>query len=107
MREADILQSLFDVIDAVLMLFSTFLAIVSGYLAALYVVLVRPPLLLRTVAFSLLSVGLAFLGATATVIQNVQNGLLMAWDRIEQPSVPLRELRNPVPGMRVAGLTQH
>lgn len=106
MSEADILQSLFDVIDAVLVVFSTFFAIVSGYVAALYFFLARAPLLLRTVAFSLLSVGLVFLGGTATVIQNLQSGLLTAWERLEQPSVPLRDLRNPVPGMHVAGLSQ-
>lgn len=106
MSEADILQSLFNAIDAVLVVFSTFFAIVSGYVAALYFFLARAPLMLRTVAFALLSIGLAFLGGTVTVIQKLQEGLFGAWDRLERPIVPLQDLRNPVPGLHVAGLSQ-
>ncbi|MGW8206029.1 MAG: hypothetical protein ACWGMY_03595 [Hyphomicrobiaceae bacterium] len=36
MNEASILQSLFDGIDAVLAVFSTFFAIVSGYVTGFY-----------------------------------------------------------------------
>lgn len=106
MSEADILQNLFDAIDAVLVVFSTFFAIVSGYVAALYFFLARAPLVLRTVAFSLLTIGLAFLGGTATVIQKLQEGLFAAWDRLERPIVPLQDLRNPLPGLYTAGFTQ-
>lgn len=106
MSEADILQSMFDAIDAVLVVFSTFFAIVSGYVAALFFFLARAPVFLRTVAFSLLSIGFVFLGGTAAVIQKLQNGLFSAWDRLEHPIVPLHDLRNPVPDVDVAGLTQ-
>ncbi|MGD9668186.1 MAG: hypothetical protein AB7U75_03915 [Hyphomicrobiaceae bacterium] len=106
MNEAEILQNMFDAIDAVLVVFSTFFAIVSGYVAALFFFLARAPVFLKTVAFSLLSIGLVFLGGTATVIQKLQDGLFGAWDRLERPIVPLQDLRNPVPGMHVAGLTQ-
>lgn len=106
MNEAEILQNVFDAIDAVLVVFSTFFAIVSGYVAALYFFLARAPLLLKTVAFSLLSIGLVFLGGTVTVIQKLQEGLFAAWDRLERPIVPLQDLRNPIPGLHVAGLSQ-
>ena len=106
MSESEILQSLFDAIDVVLIVFSTFFAIVSGYVAALYFFLARAPLALRTVAFALLSIGLAFLGGTVTVIQKLQEGLFAAWDRLERQIVPLQDLRNPVPGLHVAGVTQ-
>lgn len=103
MNEADILQNLFNAIAAVLTVFSTFFAIVSGYVAALYFFLARAPLLLRTIAFSLLTIGLIFLGGTATVIQRLQEGLYGAWDRLERPIVPLQDLRNPIPGVEIAG----
>ena len=107
MSEADVIHGLFDVIDKVLIVFSTFFAIVSGYVAALFFFLARAPLMLRVVAFSLLSIGLAFLGGTVVVIQNLQDGLLGAFERLEQPSLALRDLRNPIPGMNIAGMSQH
>lgn len=64
MNEASILQSLFDGIDAVLAVFSTFFAIVSVYATGFYFFLARAPLLLKSVAFSMLSIGLVFLGGT-------------------------------------------
>lgn len=106
MSEADILQNMFDAIDAVLTVFSTFFAIVSGYVAALFFFLARAPLLLRTIAFLLLSIGLVFLGGTAAVIQTLQNGLFGAWERLEQPIMPLKNLRNPIPDLHIAGLQQ-
>ncbi|HRY06024.1 MAG TPA: hypothetical protein P5114_02800 [Hyphomicrobiaceae bacterium] len=106
MSEAEILQSMFDAIDAVLVVFSTFFAIVSGYVAALFFFLARAPLLLRMIAFFLLSIGLVFLGGTAAVVQTLQNGLFGAWERLERPIISLQDLRNPVPDMRVAGLSQ-
>ncbi len=106
MTESEILQNLFDAIDAVLVIFSTFFAIVSGYIAALFFFLARAPLTLRVMAFALLSIGLAFLGGTATVIQKLQVGLFGAWDRLERPIVPVQDLRNPVSGIHFAQLTQ-
>lgn len=106
MSESDILQSLFDAIAAILTVFSLFFAIISGYVAGLYFFLGRAPFLLRAMAFGLLSIGLIFLGGTATVIGRMQDGLFVAWDRLERPIVPLHDLRNPVPGMHLAGITQ-
>ncbi len=103
MNESDILQNLFDAITAILTVFSLFFAIVSGYIAALYFFLARAPFLLRAMAFLLMSIGLVFLGGTATVIGRIQEGLFAAWDRLERPIVPLHDLRNPVPGMQLAG----
>ncbi|MBL8565647.1 MAG: hypothetical protein JNM89_08025 [Hyphomicrobiaceae bacterium] len=106
MNETDILQNLFNAIAAVLTVFSLFFAIISGYVAALYFFLGRAPMMLRVVAFGLLSIGLVFLGGTATVVGRLQDGLFAAWDRIERPIVPLQDLRNPIPGLHVAGITQ-
>lgn len=106
MNESEILQNLFDAITTVLTVFSLFFAIVSGYIAALYFFLAHAPFVLRTVAFALLSIGLVFLGGTATVIGRMQEGLFAAWDRLERPIVPLQDLRNPVPGLHLAGISQ-
>jgi hypothetical protein len=106
MNEASILQSLFDGIDAVLVVFSTFFAIVSGYVTGFYFFLARAPLLLKSVAFSMLSIGLVFLGGTVTVIQKLQEGLFAAWGYLERPILPLHDLRNLIPGLHVAGFTQ-
>ncbi|MGD9785290.1 MAG: hypothetical protein AB7E80_09440 [Hyphomicrobiaceae bacterium] len=106
MSEAEILTNLFQAIDSVLTVFSLFFAIVSGYLAALYFFLSKAPFLLRATAFVLLSIGLVFLGGTATIVGKLQDGLFGAWDRLERPIVPLRDLRNPVPGLDLGGMTQ-
>ena len=97
MSESEILQGLFDAISAVLTIFSLFFTMVSGYLAALYLFLHRAPLILRFMAFSLLSVGLVFLGGTAAVVQTMQNSLFATWDKLPNPSFELRPLRNPLP----------
>ena len=96
MTEAEIVGGLFEVIDKVLVIFSTLFAIVSGYVAALFFFLGRAPFLLKTVAFSLLSIGLFFLGGTTIVIQNMQEGLLSAFERLKNPTLVLGDLRNPV-----------
>ncbi len=106
MTEAEILQNMFNAIGAVLVVFSTFFAIVSGYVAALFFFLAHATLFLRMVAFGLLSIGLVFLGGTAAVIQTLQDGLFIAWDRLEKPTVPLQKLRNPIPEVYVSGLSQ-
>ena len=105
MNEASILQSLFDAINAVLVVCSTFFAIVSGHVSGLYFFLARAPLL-KSVAFSLLSIGLLFLKGTVTVIQKLQEGLLVAWENLERSIVPMHDLRNPIPGLHLAGFTQ-
>lgn len=108
MTEAEIFQALFTAISMVLNIFSMFFAIVSGYVVALYLFLARAPLLLRAVAFGLLSVGLVFLGGTAAVVQRMQDGLFTAWSKLGSPLVDVVDLRNPLPmpELSVAGLSQ-
>lgn len=96
MSEAELTQLLFNAIDAVLTVFSLFFTLVSGYLAALYLFLAQAPLMLRVVAFGLLSTGLVFLGGVAATVQNIQNGLFAAWGKLPAPTISLSELRNPV-----------
>ena len=75
MSESELTQQLFNAVDTVLSVFSLFFSLVSGYLAALYLFLSQAPMMLRLVAFALLSIGLVFLGGVAMTVQNIQNGL--------------------------------
>lgn len=108
MSEAEILAGLFTAIGTVLNIFSMFFAIVSGYVVALYLFLARAPLMLRLVAFGLLSVGLVFLGGTAAVVQRMQDGLFVAWTKLGSPLINVVDLRNPLPmpDYAMAGLSQ-
>jgi len=97
MSEADIVTNLFTAIQTVLTIFSLFFAIVSGYVVALYLFLARAPLMLRLVAFGLLSAGLVFLGGTAAVVQRMQEGMFAAWRKLGSPYLDVTDLRNPLP----------
>ena len=97
MNESEILQGLFNAIDAVMAIFSLFLTMVSGYLAALWFFLNRAPLALRLMAFGLLSIGLVFLGGSAAVVQTMQDNLFASWAKLPNPTFDINLLRNPLP----------
>ena len=97
MSEAEILNGLFSSLQTILTIVSLFFAIVSGYIAALFFFLARAGLFLRVLAFSLMTIGLSFLGGTAAVVQSMQEGLLQAWGRLPQAVIPVESLRNPMP----------
>jgi len=107
MSESELLQGLFGAIQSVLTVFSLFFTLTPGYLAALYLFLYRAPFALRLVAFGLLSVGLVFLGGTAAVIQQLQDSLFTAWDKIPNAAVNLKAMRNPLPLELAASLPVH
>lgn len=106
MSEAEILEGLFNAIQAVMTIVSTFFAIVSGYLAALFFFLGRAPFALRLLAFVLLTIALLFLGGTAAVIQTMQDGLFGAWSKMPHTIVSLDRLRNPIPLSSPLGVSQ-
>jgi hypothetical protein len=106
MTEAQILNGLFNALQAIMTVVSLFFAIVSGYIAALYFFLGRATFFLRALAFSLLTIGLVFLGGTALVIQSMQEGLLTAWGNLSSPVIAVVDLRNPLPLQASAQLTQ-
>ena len=81
---------------SVLTIFSLFFTLISGYLAALYLFLAHAPVALRAVAFTLLSIGLVFLGGVTMTVQNIQNGLFAQWAKLAAPTMPVSQLRNPV-----------
>jgi len=96
MTEAEIVQTLFSSIEAVMSLFSTFLGIVFAYVAGLYFFLNRAPVLLKLLAYGLLSIGLAFVGAAALMQQRLQEQLLSASANLPTPTISLDALRNPM-----------
>ena len=99
------MQSLFASIQAVVSLFSTFLAMISAYVAGLYFFLNRAPLALKFFAYFLLSIGLAFLGAAALIQQRLQEGLFAAWAKLSSPAISVEMVRNPVPISLPLGLS--
>jgi hypothetical protein len=105
MTEAEILQSLFASVDAVVNLFSTFLAIVFAYVAGLYFFLNRAPMVLKLLGYALLTIGLAFVGAAALMQQKLQEELLGAWAKLPTPTISLDLLSNPVPHALPVGVS--
>jgi hypothetical protein len=105
MTEAEILQNLFASVEAVVSLFSTFLGIVFAYVAGLYFFLNRAPVMLKFLAYALLSIGLAFVGTAAVMQQRLQEQLFGAWAKLPTPTLSLEELRNPVAHSLPLGLS--
>src|SRR5215470_17600597 len=98
MSEAEIMQGMFSSIQVVISLFSTFFAMISAYVAGLYFFINRAPFALKLLAFSLLSIGLVFLGGAAMTQQRLQQGLLTAWGKLASPTIAVEAvLRNPFP----------
>jgi hypothetical protein len=95
--EAEIMQGLLSSIQVVISVFSMFFAMISTYIAALYFFLHRAPAALKVLAFLLLTVGLFFLGFTATTQQRLQESLFAAWDKLPAATIPVDGLRNPLP----------
>jgi hypothetical protein len=96
MSEAEVMQGVFSSIQVVISLFSTFFAMISAYIAGLYFFLNRAPVALKLLAFSLLSVGLTFLGGATITQQRLQLGLLAAGAKLSSPTIDVDAvLRNP------------
>lgn len=97
MTQSEILQGLLESIHVVMSLYSMFFAFTSAYIAGLYFFLARAPLALKALAYFLLSIGLVFLGGSASIQQKIQLGLNAAWARQKAPIITAEALRNPLP----------
>jgi hypothetical protein len=104
MSEAELLQALYASTQTIISLFSMFITIVSAYIAGLYLFLKRAPMMLRLLAFFLLSVALAFLGGAAAIQQVAQDAIFAAWAKLPHPSIPIQVLINPMPAPQIEGL---
>src|SRR5262252_1884214 len=108
MSEAEMMQGVLSSIQVVISLFSTLFALISAYIAGLYFFLRRAPLVLKQLAFLLLSIGLIFLGGAAITQQRLQEGLLTAWGKLAAPVKAVDgEIRTPAPVARPSSWTIH
>lgn len=82
MTEADILSVRNDLTALVVSVFSVSFGIVSGYIVGLWLFLKKAPLSLRFLAFTLLTFGLAFMGAVTVGIHHLLLGTDRAWSKL-------------------------
>ena len=86
MTEAEILSIRNELTAIVVSVFSVSFGMITAYIAGLWFVLRRAPLLLRAVAFGVLSCGLAFMGAMMAGVQDLMNGMETAWTHLDSPA---------------------
>ena len=96
MTEAQILELSFAANEAVAQLFSIFFGIVSAYIAGLYFFLRSAPLLIKLIAFTLLTCGFLFLGASMAGIEARIIGLINAWEILDETATGIRHFNNPI-----------
>ena len=109
MSEAELLQLSFVTNEAMMAVFSMFFAIVSAYLAGLYLFLNRSPMPIKVLAFALLTVAFVFLGQTMAGIESRAEGIIAAWKTIENPVTGIHDLEQlpfPLPLKMVVRDTQ-
>ena len=90
------MQGLLSSSQAIITIFSQFIAMVSAYIVGLYYFLNRAAFALRLLAFATLSIGLAFLGGAAAIQQSLQSALFTAWLKLSTPIISVEALRNPL-----------
>ncbi|MBS0242046.1 MAG: hypothetical protein JSS20_07700 [Proteobacteria bacterium] len=95
MSEAELLQALYASTQTIISLFSMFVTIISGYVVALYLFMKDAPLPIRSLAFVLVSIALAFLGGAAAIQQVAQDAIMAAWVKLPNPSIPAAVILNP------------
>lgn len=95
MTEAEILQLSFAANEAVADLFAIFFTIVSAYLAGLFFFIGRAPLMLKTIAFGLLTFGFLFIGQAMSGIEMRILGLVQAWTALPSTVTGIVHLNNP------------
>ena len=96
MTEAEILALSFSANEAVASLFSIFFGMVSAYIAGLFFFLHRAPLMLKVIAFALLTLGFIFIGQAMSGIELRILGLVEAWDGLSQRVTGIERLNNPI-----------
>jgi hypothetical protein len=96
MTESEILGSAIQAAQATAALFSLFFAIVSAYVVGLYLFLHSAPFGLRFLAFALLSMSFAVIGALALNMQYLGEGMHSAWIKLPQKSSGMELLGPPI-----------
>lgn len=104
MTEADILTVRNDLTQIVISVVSVSFAMISGYIAGLWLVLRQAPLGLRLLAFFVLTIGLAFMGALTVGVNDLLMGTEKAWSALASNSIGLKGFGNDAPEW-LAGFT--
>ncbi len=97
MTEADILTVRNDLTQIVISVVSVSFAMISGYLAGLWLFLKNAPLALRLLAFVVLSAGLAFMGALTAGINDLMLGTERAWAQLPSNSIGIKGFGSEAP----------
>ncbi len=96
MTESEILGSAIQAAQASAAIFSLFFAIVSAYIAGLYLFLHRAPFGLRFIAFALVTMSFAVIGALALNMQYLGEGMHSAWLKLPVKSSGMDVLGPPI-----------
>lgn len=97
MTEADILNIRNDLTGLVVSVFSVSFGMVSGYIAGLWLFLKNAPFSLRFLAFTLLSFGLAFMGALTFGLHELLLGTERAWSKLPDTATGIPGFGNQAP----------
>lgn len=98
MSEAEILATRNDVTAILVSVVSISFGMISAYIVALWAFLRAAPLSLRLMAFSLLSLGLVFMGGVSVGLHHMLLGTERAWSKLASNSMELTGFGNERPG---------
>jgi hypothetical protein len=93
--ETEILQITVSLAETLLTVFSVFFGIVSAYVVALYLFLHEAPLILRTLAFFLLTMAFVVIAAMGWHMQYLSEGIHVAWTALQAKSTGMESLGPP------------
>ncbi len=96
MSETEILQIAVSLAETLLSVFSVFFAIVSAYVVALYLFLHQAPLLLRLLAFLLLTMAFTVIAAMGWHMQYLSDGIHVAWTGLPDKATGMNSLGPPL-----------
>jgi hypothetical protein len=95
MTESELLQTTMDAVETALSVFSLFFTIVSAYLVALYWFLHNSPMVMKLLAFIVLSAAFVFIAAVGWNLQYFGHGLSHSWDLLQQKTTGMQTLGPP------------
>lgn len=97
MTEVEILTVRNDLTEIVISVVSVSFGMISAYIAGLWLFLRRAPFGLRMLAFFMLSMGLAFMGALTAGVNDLLAGTERAWAKLPQKVTGVPGFGNEAP----------
>lgn len=97
MSEAEILSIRNELTGLVVSVVSVSFGMISAYIAGLWLFLREAPISLRLLAFTLLSCGLAFMGALTIGLNELLIGTDHAWSKLTTPATEISGFGNARP----------